>query len=320
MVFTPSNRSQQLWDKIETEDEAENYSQLIMKVSRTKIDYKVKRNVKRNLRLLRKNAAVRSEFSRPVSVVEIDEALRKIKNGKAAGPDEMFPEFVTNSGENTKLWLSRFFSDIIKTQKIPPEMKRTKVVAILKPGKSDDIAANFRPIAMLSIMYKLLERLIYNRIQSIIDSKLPDDQAGFRQNRSCCDQVMALTTYKENGFEKGLKTAVVLIDLSSAYDTVWRLGLLYKLIKTIPCDSFMSLINEMLSNREFVVHVNNETSKKCILNNGLPQGSVLAPLLFNLYISNMPDTISLKFGYADDNSLAAQSHSFSECEETLNKD
>lgn len=194
------------------------------------------------------------------------------------------------------------------------------MVALLKPGKSDDIAANFRPIAMLSIMYKLLERLLYNRIQSIIDSKLPDEQAGFRENRSCCDQVMALTTHIENGFEKCQKTAVVLIDLSSAYDTVWRHGLLFRLIKAIPCNSFISLINEMLSNREFVVYINNETSKRCVLNNGLPQGSVLAPLLFNLYISNMPTTTSRKFGYADDNALAAQFQSFSECEETLNKD
>lgn len=76
----------------------------------------------------------------------------------------------------------------------------------------------------------------------------------------------------------------------------------------------------MLSGREFVVYINNEKSKKCILDNGLPQGSVLAPLLFNLYISDMPATTSRKFGYADDSAIATQSKSFHECEETLNKD
>lgn len=132
----------------------------------------------------------------------------------------------------------------------------------MKPGKTDDIAANFRPIAMLSVMYKLLERLLHNRIKSAIDVKLPDEQAGFRENRSCCDQVMALTTHIELGFEKRKKTAMVFIDLTSAYDTVWRHGLLYKLIKAIPCNSFISLVNEMLSKREFVVYINNEHSKK----------------------------------------------------------
>lgn len=190
----------------------------------------------------------------------------------------------------------------------------------MKPGKTDDIAANFRPISMLSVMYKLLERLLYNRIRSVIDAKLPDEQAGFREKRSCCDQVLALTSHIEFGFEKRLKTAVVFIDLSSAYDTVWKCGLLYKLIKVIPCNSFISLISEMLSNREFVVYINDEKSQKFVLDNGLPQGSVLAPLLFNLYISDMPATTSRKFGYADDSAIATQSESFQKCEETLNKD
>ncbi|KAG4065990.1 hypothetical protein HA402_001237 [Bradysia odoriphaga] len=139
-------------------------------------------------------------------------------------------------------------------------------------------------------------------------------------NRSCCDQVLALTSHIEYGFEKCLKTAVVFIDLSSAYDTVWRHGLLLKLVKAIPCNTFISLINEMLSRREFVVYINEERSKKCILSNGLPQGSVLAPLLFNLFISDMPPTASRKFGYADDNAIAVQSKCFMECERTLNKD
>ena len=81
---------------------------------------------------------------------------------------------------------------------------------------------------------------------------------------------MALTTHIEYGFELCNKTAVVFIDLSSAYDTVWRHGLLYKLIKVIPCNAFICLINEMLCCREFVVYINNEKSKKCTLDNGLP--------------------------------------------------
>lgn len=108
---------------------------------------------------------------------------------------------------------------------------KSKIIGILKPGKSPDDPKNYRPIALLSVIYKLVEKMIYSRIKSKIDSILPPEQAGFRDTRSCSEQVLALTSHIEAGFEKGLKTALVLVDLSSAYDTVWRIGFLWKFHK-----------------------------------------------------------------------------------------
>lgn len=79
-------------------------------------------------------------------------------------------------------------------------------------------------------------------------------------------------------------------------------------------------MNEILSNTRFEVHLDGKKSLTSILNNGLPQGSVLAPLLFNLYMSDLPETITRKFCYTDDMALAAQHRDFESCEETLNKD
>lgn len=95
-------------------------------------------------------------------------------------------------------------------------MMKTIIIAILKPGKAADDPTKYRPIALLSTMYKLLERLIHNRIKEPIDNSLPDYQAAFRENRSCVEQLLALTTHIETGFENGLKTAIALVDLSSA--------------------------------------------------------------------------------------------------------
>ena len=172
----------------------------------------------------------------------------------------------------------------------------------------------------MSCCLKLLERMIYNRISNRIFECIQPEQAGFRPGRSCEDQVLALTSFIENGFEKLLKTSCVLIDLTAAYDTVWRDGLIYKLLKVIPCRKTCGLINNMLSYRLFKVHLGDKVSSKHKLSNGLAQGSVLAPLLFSLYISDLPPTASRKFGYADDWTLAIQHNLMEITQELLNSD
>jgi len=96
---------------------------------------------------------------------------------------------------------------------------------------------------------------MYNRINPIIDQVVPKEQAGFRPHRSCTDQVAALTTFIENGFQKNLKTTAVLVDFTAAYDMVWRTGLLTKFLELFLCLTLYTLMNEMFSNRTFTVHL-----------------------------------------------------------------
>lgn len=208
----------------------------------------------------------------------------------------------------------------MKSGNLPRPFKETKIVAILKPGKEGNLPEHYRPIALLSIPYKLLERLLYNRISTKSFQSLPIEQAGFRPDRSCCDQVLALTTHIEKGFQDRKKTVAVFVDLTSAYDTIWREGMLLKFLKVIPCRTLATLLNNMLSNRFFEVHLNGQISKRYRLNGGLPQGSVLAPLLFNIYTADLPITKSRKFIYADDIALTYQSTSFEESENNLTED
>lgn len=279
-----------------------------------------RRFVKNSLKRKKRRTQISDFFSRPFELHEVETAIRDMKSGKAAGNDKIFPEFLIHLGMRAKKWITAFMNDLLDKCDIPPEFRYSKVLAILKPGKTDDKPENFRPIALLSTTYKLLERLIYNRIYPTINEILPPEQAGFRENRSCNDQVLALTTFIEAGFERNQKTGVVLIDLSSAYDTVWKDALLLKLLDVIPCKKLISFIGCMLTNRRIRVYVNDGSSRTRTLNNGLPQGSVLAPLLFNLYISDMPPTVSRKFAYADDNAIGVQDNNPEIIEDILTAD
>lgn len=143
-------------------------------------------------------------------------------------------------GPGAKGYILKVYNKILSTSDVPASFKKAKIIAFNKPGKDGSEANHYRPISLLSNCYKLLERLIYNRIAPVIDKVLPKQQAGFRPRKSCCEQVKAHTTFIESGFQKKTKTAGVFIDLTAAYDTVWRKGLMLKFCKIIPCSKLNS--------------------------------------------------------------------------------
>lgn len=233
-----------------------------MQNSKGAVSIQQKKAVNKGYLLNLRRSQLSSIFAQPVTVEQILEALSQVQNGKAPGIDNIFPNFLKNLGPKAIRWLAKFFTHIYETGKLPRLWKKSKIIVFLKPNKQPNLPENYRPISLLSCSYKLFERVILARIADVIDANIPKEQAGFRKNRSCCDQVLALTNYIELGFEREMKTGVVFLDLTAAYDTVWKRGVMFKLSKIIPCRTTLTLFMNMLSDRSFQVEMNGSLAGK----------------------------------------------------------
>ena len=170
------------------------------------------------------------------------------------------------------------------------------MIAILKSEKYSTLPKSYRPISLLCHTYKLFERMILNRLNPLIETMIIDQQAGFRPGKSTTGQLLNLTQHIEDGYERGVVTGTVSVDILAAYDTISHNILLNKICRMTSEIKFTYLIGNMLSNRRHFVELNGQKSRWMNQKNGLPQGSVLSPVVFNIYTNDQPihkDTIIL---------------------------
>uniref|UniRef100_A0A2S2Q1W5 Putative RNA-directed DNA polymerase n=1 Tax=Sipha flava TaxID=143950 RepID=A0A2S2Q1W5_9HEMI len=174
-----------------------------------------------------------------------------------------------------------------------------------KPGKPPDDPASFRPISLLPFFSKICEKLIHKRLSSHItlNNVLPHSQFGFRCKHSTIHQVHRMVDTISSSLEKKQYCTSVFLDMSQAFDRVWHQGLLFKLRKYLPSALFL-LIKSYLDYRHFQIRFGTAFSNIAAINAGVPQGGILSPILFNIFVSDQPTLAdTLVADYADDKAI-----------------
>ena len=189
------------------------------------------------------------------------------------------------------------------------------IIPLLKAGKSPSEVASLPPISLTSCVVKLLERIKADRLYYIAETNnmFSRFQADFRKGRSCEDQITRIVQAIEDGFQQRpmQRSFLTLLDFSKAYDTVWREKLLHHMLNTGIPPIFIHWIYSFLIDRRGRVQLFDAFSSNRRFTQGLPQGSILASLLFLFYINNLATTLNNNAVialFADDVSILTTTH------------
>ena len=182
---------------------------------------------------------------------------------------------------------------------------------------------NYRPISLLPICSKIFERLIYNELFTFFtdNNLISPNQSGFRPGDSCVNQLIAITHEIYKSFDDGLEVRGVFLDISKAFDKVWHEGLLLKLSLNGISGNLLKLLRDFLYCCKQRVVLNGQNSSWENVNAGVPQGSILGPLLFLIYINDLSNGVSSNCKlFADDTSLFSVVNDIQSSSATLRND
>ena len=180
------------------------------------------------------------------------------------------------------------------------------MVPVFKNVGERSTAKSYRPDSRLTVVSKVFEKLVDNGIVDHLEKcgLFSDFQYGFRSSRSTADLLTVVSDRIARAFNRSGATRAVALDISKAFDKVWHAGLLHKLKSYGISGQIFGLISSFLSNRRLRVVLNGKSSQEYPVNAGAPQGSILGPTIFLLYINDLPDDVICDIAiYADDTNL-----------------
>ena len=220
----------------------------------------------------------------PPTEEELLDALSKMKRGKAGGKSGILPELMLYGG--AILWdrLLELMQAMWRRGEVVPDWKNAEVVPIPKKGDLQR-CDNWRGISLLDVVGKLFARVIQERLQVIAEHVLPDSQCGFRKRRGCCDMIFVARQLLEKAREHNDTLYALFVDLCKAYDSVPREALWQVLERCGVPPRMLCVVRSLHQGMQAEVRVGSSLSESFEVRNGLRQGCILAPTLFNIYFS-----------------------------------
>lgn len=231
----------------------------------------------------------------------IQHLIKRLPNRKAPGEDTISNTALKNLPEKFVLLLTRIINGCLRLSYFPKPWKCATIITIPKSGKDLKTPSNYRPIALLSSMSKVFERVILHELNLSIGAKIREEQFAFRREHSTTLQLTKLTDELCNHANNKETTAAIFLDVEKAFDRVWHEGLVHKIHKLGAPLQITKTIQSFLTDRSFKVRVDNTLSSERPILAGVPQGSCLSPMLFSIYSNDIPVSDKARVSlFADD--------------------
>lgn len=237
--------------------------------------------------------------------------LKEVGLKKSPGYDLIKGEILTKLPRKGIIFITFIFNAVLRLECFPSQWKVAQIVVVPKPGKPLHDVSSYRPISLLPILSKLFEKLFLKRMAPIIQNQnlIPDHQFGFRKQHSTIEQVHRITNVIKDTLEEKKFCSAVFLDVKQAFDKVWHSGLLFKLKKSLP-HPYFKILSSYLQGRYFQIKLEDELTDLYCIQSGVPQGSVLGPILYTIYTSDLPTTLETSTAtFADDTAVLASHES-----------
>lgn len=256
----------------------------------------------------------------PVEPQEVVDAIKNLKNTNSVGEDCISTKILKNMCEVIAEPLAYIINTSVKMGQFPDALKIGKVIPILKTNNTEAID-NYRPITILTIISKIIEKIMYNRLMKYLNkyNLLSDNQHGFRTGRSTESAAYKFVNYIYSNLDKRQFVGAVFFDLSKAFDCLDLSLTKEKLEQFGLRGNVQDWLMSYLHSRKIYVSINNNNSNYYDIDQGVPQGSVLGPLIFLLYINDLALEISSDcvILFADDTSIAVSGSTHEELQDNL---